>query len=183
MTDSKNSVETSAADAPEKTPTLVDAESPSEDAAAVETAPAEIVADDSLEYVLTVSASSGDILRVETLDKSGVRTELTEEEYATISSAAGYDISGAVYSEEAAAVPEDPYGAGYAQGVADYQGALAGGPQSPEEAAYYQGLADYQGALEAAAAQNVAGYSAEELAYYQGMADCEAAINQAGSGQ
>lgn len=105
------------------------------------------------QLVFTLHASTGEILRIENLDPSGGRSELSDDEYAAMCAAIGGGASetGSALGLSASAQP------------------AAGG--GAEEAAYYQGIADYVAAVSAAY-----GLSAEELAYYQGMADYAAAI-------
>ncbi|MFN0165012.1 MAG: hypothetical protein ACKV22_01165 [Bryobacteraceae bacterium] len=160
------------------------AEEPAPAAVQAEIVVEEAAHDETSEYVLTVSTNTGDILRVEKLDRAGGRTELTEDEYSAVFCAAGYEEEYPEESADESAYPQDPYEAGYTQGIADYQAALEGGTAqlTPEEIAYYQGVADYQEALESAVAQSGAtGYTSEEIAYYQGMADCEKALSGSNS--
>lgn len=116
------------------------------------------------EWVFTLNSKTGELLKVEKLDKtSGERKELSEEEYSAL--------YGSDPTSEAAALSSDPYGylTAYYQGIADYEAAINTAVASQEQEAYYQGMADYEAALSGA------GASAEEAAYYQGMADYEAA--------
>lgn len=125
--------------------------------AIVTTTAAAAAAPEDEEWVLTFSGQTGDVIKIEKLDKStGQRTELTEEEYAAV---AGQDLSGASdFADESAYYASaygDPYGLeeAYYQGVQDayYQSmtesdpsqAAAGYEMTPEEAAYYQGVEDY----------------------------------------
>jgi len=137
--------------------------------------PGEGAVEQTQEYVVTVNAATGDILRMEKLDHTGVRTELTADEYASMFSA----ISQAAGSTaEAAYAPLGAYSSGYAQGVFDYQAALTAQGQSPEVAAYNQAVVDYQAAVDAANAQS-AYNSSLETAYAQGMTDYQAAVEAA----
>ena len=112
------------------------------------------------EWVFTLNSKTGELLKVEKMDKaSGERKELSEEEYSALYSG---DPSG-----EAAALG---YLTAYYQGIADYEAAVSSAVASQEQEAYYQGIADYEAALSGA------GTTAEEAAYYQGIADYEAAL-------
>lgn len=122
--------------------------------------------EESEEWVFTLNSKTGELLKVERLDKaSGERKELSEEEYSIMY---GYDPN----SEAAAYSYYDPYGylTAYYQGIADYEAAVNTAVASPEEEAYYQGMSDYGAALSGA------GATAEEAAYYQGIADYQAAL-------
>jgi hypothetical protein len=108
------------------------------------------------EMVLTYSPETGEVIRIEKVDRSGGRQELSGEEYAqffgqspeaadetSLSDPNAYD------SAEAFAIAHQQLGfeQGYYYGLAEYEAALAAQAQpaySPEEeAAYYQGVADY----------------------------------------
>jgi len=102
------------------------------------------------EWVFTVHSNSGEVVKVEKLDKqTGNRVELSEEEYAALAASiapateqsAGYDAM-ALYASD----PE-LYEYAYYHGLADYEASLLANyptlAYSPEEVAYYQGAADY----------------------------------------
>jgi hypothetical protein len=108
------------------------------------------------EGVFTFSSLTGEIAKVEKIDKEkGERQELSEEEYAALSGLAdpnadpyGYDLHVQQQLAEAHAV----YEAGYYHAAAEYEAALAGLPSASgytpeEEAAYLQGMADYEALL------------------------------------
>lgn len=109
------------------------------------------------EMVLTYDKNTGQVIRIENVDASGSRRELSEEEYAAFF---GYSDAGAeqdAYDPSAVVYAITHQQAGFEQG-------------------YYQGLLEYEAAL---SGQTPSGYSPEEdAAYYQGMADYEALINQ-----
>jgi hypothetical protein len=120
-------------------------------------------ADPTEEWVFTMSSLTGEIAKVEKIDKAtGQRQEISEEEYAALSGYAdpnadpyaayyaeyGYD----PYAEQQAAEAYAVYEAGYYQAAAEYEAVLAGltsgsGYTPEEEAAYLQGLADYEALL------------------------------------
>jgi hypothetical protein len=111
------------------------------------------------DWVFTVSGTSGEITKIEKLDKAkGQRQEISPAEYAA---AVGYDPN--AYAAAAYyGYGSDPYTAFvYSYGPYLYQ------------QAYYQGAADYATALEQYAAY---GYSPVQQAYYQGMADYASAL-------
>jgi len=127
-------------------------------------------------YVLTINRTTGDVLKIERVDDSGKKEELSEEEYQTIFG----DPTQAVSASGA----EDPYVQAYYQGVADAQSYTAMEGYSPEELAYYQALSDYDSYLNAGWLGDTSagmgfgyeGYSPEELAYYQGIEDYQASL-------
>jgi hypothetical protein len=109
------------------------------------------------EMILTYDMNTGQVIRIENVDPSGARKELTEEEYAAFF---GY---GSASAEQGS---YDPNAVAYA--IANQQAGF--------EQGYYHGLLEYEAAL---TGQTASGYSAEEeAAYYQGMADYEALITQ-----
>jgi hypothetical protein len=137
-------------------------------------------APESEEWIFTLTSSTGELLKVEKLDRaSGERKELSDEEYTSLYvSTAGpeYAALAGVYGDYSV----DPYTfeSGYYQGLADYEAALndasaAEYQASLEQHAYYQGIADYGAALTEA---SVGLESPAEQAYYQGMADYAAAF-------
>lgn len=121
---------------------------------------------DTQEIVFTIRASTGEVVKIETLGQGGARQELNDEEYATLAaSLTPSAMSDAMQLSAAAAM--DPYSLlyqGYAAAGVDY------------EEAYYQGVNDYAAALQASVAESW-GYTPEEIAYYQGMADYAASIS------
>jgi hypothetical protein len=103
------------------------------------------------EMVLTYDKNTGQVIRIENVDPSGGRQELSEEEYASFfgyspegSEEAGYDPNEVVY---AIAHQQAGFEQGYYHGLLEYEAALSGqtasGYSPEEEAAYYQGIADY----------------------------------------
>ena len=103
------------------------------------------------EMVLTYDKNTGQVIRIENVDSSGGRQELTEDEYASFfgyspegSEEAGYDPNEAAY---AIAHQQAGFEQGYYHGLLEYEAALRGqtasGYSPEEEAAYYQGMADY----------------------------------------
>lgn len=111
------------------------------------------------EMVFTYNRNTGEVVRIEKVDQSGGRQELTEEEYAQFFG------HGAQESEEQAD-----------QGVADQsaEAFAVAHQQLGFEQGYYHGLAEYEAALTTQAAS---GYSPEEeAAYHQGMADYHALV-------
>src|SRR5215510_10349835 len=103
------------------------------------------------EMVLTYDKNTGQVIRIENVDPSGGRQELTEEEYASFfgyspegSEEAGFDPNEVAY---AIAHQHAGFEQGYYHGLMEYEAALTGETASgytPEgEAAYYQGVADY----------------------------------------
>jgi len=125
------------------------------------------------EWIFTLTNNTGELLKVERLDKaSGERKELSEEEYS-----AWYSSAVNPYGDTSAEYSFDPYTyeTAYYHGMADYETALSQASQygaSPEEQAYYQGMADYEAALTSGEYD----YSAEQQAYYQGIADYAASL-------
>jgi len=119
------------------------------------------------ELVFTVRASTGEVLKVETLGKGATRQELNEEEYAMLAASMVPAAMGLDALQPAAAAAVDPY-------ALLYQGYVAAGLDF--EGAYYQGVADYAAALQASTAQSWAA-TPEGMAYYQGMADYAASIS------
>jgi hypothetical protein len=116
---------------------------------------------DTHELVFTVKTSTGEVVKVETLDKNGARREFSDEQYSELAAyTSGANLTGIE------AYGYDPQGAAYAYGAC---------PDPSYEAGYYQGLADYTAAVEASNAA-AAAYTPEELAYYQGMADYAASV-------
>jgi hypothetical protein len=106
--------------------------------------------DEHEEWVFTLQCETGQVVKVEKLDKrSGNRVELSEEEYAALAASlapaaeqpAGYDLEGLYASD-----PE-LYELAYFHGLTDYEATLlAHYPEltyTPEQLAYYQGAADY----------------------------------------
>jgi hypothetical protein len=104
------------------------------------------------EYVVTLNGQTGELLKVERLEKSGERKELTDEEYASMYSDYGAYDDYSSYAFDTTAY--DPYG---------------------YEDAYYQGMSDFAATI-GYDIWSQAGYSPEEAAYYQGMADYAAAV-------
>lgn len=103
------------------------------------------------EVIFSVNTATGEVVKIEKLEKAGNRQELNEEEYAQIAAIFGADLTagaGAEYDPDAL---------------------------SRAEACYHQGMADYAAAVELSIAQSY-GYSLEELAYYQGAADYAASL-------
>ncbi len=133
------------------------------------------------QYVLTLSRSTGDVLKIERMDDSGKKEELSEEEYQSIFG----DVSAGAGDLSAG---DDPYVQAYYQGVSDAHGALQSGMAyqdeggySPEESAYYQALSDYDAYLSSGWTEGLEGsgyedYSPEEIAYYQGIEDYQASL-------
>jgi hypothetical protein len=110
------------------------------------------------EWVYTYDTATGEVTKVERLDPSGQRHELTEEEYAALAgfdpadypAAADYPLDATYdpYTSDYAASAYDPYGyeEGYWAGWADAGGAAPAGDgygATPQEQAYYQGVMDY----------------------------------------
>lgn len=142
--------------------------------AVVQTAP------ESEEWIFTLTSKTGELLKVEKLDKaSGERKELSDEEYTSLyapTAGTEYDALASVYGDYSFA--PYTYESGYYQGLADYEAALNDASAvdyqaSLEEHAYYQGMSDYEAALNEA---SVGFESPAEQAYYQGMADYAAAF-------
>jgi hypothetical protein len=133
------------------------------------------------QYVMTINRATGDVLKIERMDESGKKEELSEEEYQSIFGSPGMaaaDLSGAGV--------DDPSVQAYYQGIADAEAALQSGmgyddseAYSPEELAYYQALSDYDSYLSGGwmgEGSGYEGYSAEELAYCQGIEDYQASL-------
>ena len=120
-------------------------------------------ADPTEEWVFTMNSLTGEIAKVEKIDKAtGQRQELSEEEYAALSGYVSAEADPNAYSaeygedpnagEQGAAEAYAVYEAGYYQAAAEYEAALAGltsqsGYTPEEDAAYLQGLADYEALL------------------------------------
>jgi hypothetical protein len=136
------------------------------------TAGAEGAVDPTEEWVFTLSSATGEVLKVERIDQTGQRNEISEEEYAALVcymdpaaaqyAAYGYDASG-----DAAAGGAELYQAGYHHGLADYEASVAEYEMQLASAGYGYG---------GASAGYQSGYSPEEAAYLQGMADYEALL-------
>ena len=106
------------------------------------------------EMVLTYDKNTGQCIRIEKVDPSTGRQELTEEEYASF-----FGYGGEGTAQESEEVAYDPNEVAYA--VAHQQAGF--------EQGYYHGLLEYEAAL---LGQTASGYSPEEeAAYYQGVAD------------
>jgi hypothetical protein len=103
------------------------------------------------EMILTYDKNTGQVIKVENVDPSGGRQELTEEEYASFFGygAGEADQAGTDPHEVAFAIAHQQAGFehGYYHGLLEYEAALSGqtapGYSPEEEAAYYQGIADY----------------------------------------
>jgi len=99
------------------------------------------------EIVFTCNQSTGEVIRIERLDASGGRQELTEEEYAQVFGQG--DQGSEEQGGEGFAIAHQQVGfeQGYYHGLAEYEGALSAqatsGFSPEEEAAYHQGVADY----------------------------------------
>lgn len=198
--ETKQAVSPDASEGTEVSPGAATVEDAAGDQTGASASTGESAAEPIKEYILTVNAASGDILRIEKLEPSG-RTELSADEYATIFTATGYGNATA----ETASGALDPYYAGYAQAALDYQSALAAQAQEQEtasaqatadyhaaegqrafqanmDAAYTQGMTDYQSAVDTANAQSA--YTASlEAAYSQGLTDYQTACSQAASAE
>jgi len=126
------------------------------DATAVSSTPAEteslsmeLAPEETLEWVVSFKASTGELVKIEKLDKtSGARQELTPEEYAEVAakSVPVPDPAEAAADQNAAHVALQAHiasvsAAAYYQGISDYA-AFAGDPMSSVHSAYYRGYLD-----------------------------------------
>jgi hypothetical protein len=128
-----------------------EAAEPPAQSVAEEALPAEPAPDETLEWVVSFKASTGELVKIEKLEKaSGARQELTPEEYAEVA-AKGVPVpeqaSGDALAEHNAAhVALQAHiaavrAAAYYQGISDYA-SFAGDPMSSVHSAYYRGYLD-----------------------------------------
>ncbi|HEX2081438.1 MAG TPA: hypothetical protein VHG08_27290 [Longimicrobium sp.] len=138
------------------------------------------------ELVVTLSPVTGEVTRIEHLEKDGRRREFTPEEYAAVAAyyagapAAPVTLAAAAAEADAAApdpAAYDPYGyaRAYTQGAGDASTGMsaAAAAYTTDQLAYFQGALDASTALASLAAAYAA--MPTVLAYYQGMADFMAA--------
>lgn len=139
--------------------------------------------DQTEEWVFTVNSLTGEIAKVERVEKAGnERHELSEEEYAALSAyaEASYDQdSYNTYAEQHAAEIQSgaAYEAGYNQAMAEYAAQQATENQSGAyEAGYNQAMAEYAAQQDAESQYN----GLYQAGYYQGVSDYEAALSAHG---